>query len=718
METSNPAPDDTAPPVVALSSPFPDPDATPTPAPEPNTDNPNTHIEKLFRRLRAKDYAHEVVQEYFKQYHWKLKVSDEPLEHSPLQMELEESLSPVELAQKLQKVLVMQKAITSWLDYCAKSSKKLFVRRGKPENNEWTRLLSQLSGVRRHKPKALQAHQRWSKDHFETEVKSCFLKKWRKARLPKEKMAAFHDQITRKRFKKLSKEEQRDWRDKAQAEGKAAVKEWNDRLEAPPSTSPLNRQVALDNLATFAGPILSGMSETLGMHVSLFVGGPEPRKQGKITVVSIFKTTYRTHIDCDSCRLPDDLNNLFTITDEGNQSDAQEDREDRQVNKPTKAKYRSHRTKSKQKGTKRARTSRCKPSEPSEMDKSSSESSSTSSGSSSSSSSSGSASSSSTDMDSEEEHHRSNKVLPFSPPKGHYGVTYFNPRHKAAALTRLNLDESTADTPIDDAEISTDHPPVPPAITSTAIVEPPLDNIIARPTFNDNTIDLHLREDSGMAVDQPPAPPAEILGQGLREPVDDHNIDETPSAERDIEGAVDDRDTTTWDKHTVNSNKTANASHDGNISLSLPALPPSPLWFNNPFQQLMNPAPASPRVIQLFEKLVCLEDALGFANEKAALGCEHHPVEVHWWISRGRKGKPTIPDLNAFMLRWWSWWITLQPEWRKCQAPTLTTSAILPHTDDSNWDTLNKPGANGMLSVVATLKWWADGADGKGYEDS
>ncbi|KAG1895954.1 uncharacterized protein F5891DRAFT_907623, partial [Suillus fuscotomentosus] len=121
---------------------------------------------------------------------------------------------------------------------------------------------------------------------------------------------------------------------------------------------------------------------------------------------------------------------------------------------------------------------------------------------------------------------------------------------------------------------------------------------------------------------------------------------------------------------------------------------------------------------QLFEKLVCLEDVSGFANKKAALGCEHRPAEVHWWISCGRKGKPTIPDLNAFVLRWWSWWITLQPEWRKCQAPTLTTSAILPRTDDSNWDTLNKPGANGMLSVVATLKWWADGADGKGYEDS
>lgn len=46
-----------------------------------------------------------------------------------------------------------------------------------------------------------------------------------------------------------------------------------------------NQVRALDNLASFAGPILAGMSATLGMHVSLLVGGPEPRKQGKITVV-------------------------------------------------------------------------------------------------------------------------------------------------------------------------------------------------------------------------------------------------------------------------------------------------------------------------------------------------------------------------------------------------------------------------------------------------
>jgi hypothetical protein len=61
--------------------------------------------------------------------------------------------------------------------------------------------------------------------------------------LPSKKMTAFYDKITCKRFKKLLKEEQTDWRDKAQAKGKAAVQEWKDWLEAAPSTSPIDRQV-------------------------------------------------------------------------------------------------------------------------------------------------------------------------------------------------------------------------------------------------------------------------------------------------------------------------------------------------------------------------------------------------------------------------------------------------------------------------------------------
>lgn len=117
-----------------LPTPLPNPDALPTPAPGTHSDDPNAYVEKLFRnwakksrlaflnghlstyhervnqgKSQANDYAHKVVKDYFKRYHWKLKVSDEPSENDPLQMESDEHLSPVELKQKSQKIIAMQK---------------------------------------------------------------------------------------------------------------------------------------------------------------------------------------------------------------------------------------------------------------------------------------------------------------------------------------------------------------------------------------------------------------------------------------------------------------------------------------------------------------------------------------------------------------------------------------------------------------------------------
>lgn len=202
--------------------------------------------------------------------------------------------------------------------------------------------------------------------------------------------------------------------------------------------------------------------------------------------------------DCDSRRLPDDFVDMFTISQEGNQSDAEEDQAGGETNKPSAAKYRSRRAKPWQQGTKPGRASRRKPSKPSETEESSSESSSTTFGSSSSSSS----SASSNSTDSEGEIHQ--VLLPSSPTKRNYGVTHFNSHHKEAALRILNakgshlvpitpevsdqtstvLDRSseadvsemledtreidelaeddTPNTPVNEAEITIDRPPVPP----------------------------------------------------------------------------------------------------------------------------------------------------------------------------------------------------------------------------------------------------------------
>lgn len=41
----------------------------------------------------------------------------------------------------------------------------------------------------------------------------------------------------------------------------------------------------IDNLASVLAPVGKHLSETLGMHVSIFVGGPEPAKRGQINII-------------------------------------------------------------------------------------------------------------------------------------------------------------------------------------------------------------------------------------------------------------------------------------------------------------------------------------------------------------------------------------------------------------------------------------------------
>jgi hypothetical protein len=45
---------------------------------------------------------------------------------------------------------------------------------------------------------------------------------------------------------------------------------------------------ALECLGEFAGPIIEGLGNILGMHVALLVGGPEPAKRGQINVSRYF----------------------------------------------------------------------------------------------------------------------------------------------------------------------------------------------------------------------------------------------------------------------------------------------------------------------------------------------------------------------------------------------------------------------------------------------
>ncbi|KAI6151211.1 hypothetical protein BKA82DRAFT_153352 [Pisolithus tinctorius] len=260
----------------------PAPDLHPTTQPTDARDDPDAYVEKLTRhwakgpRLdflsshitgyqtasmagasRAQQYLDSVVNAYFSKFPWRLKVSENPTTPASEQLNSMENLSKVEMEQKQRKVTAMRKAIKSWLEYRIRANRKVGGNVVASENNMWTRLLVQLSGVSKKKPKALQAHQRWSKDHFDTIVRPDFQERCNAQGI------------------------------KGKAMAQTAIAEWTEALSNPPATDPVSRQSAIDRLPSFAGPLLSGMHAILGMHVTLIVGGPEPRKDGNITVLSM-----------------------------------------------------------------------------------------------------------------------------------------------------------------------------------------------------------------------------------------------------------------------------------------------------------------------------------------------------------------------------------------------------------------------------------------------
>jgi hypothetical protein len=73
------------------------------------------------------------------------------------------------------------------------------------------------------------------------------------------------------------------------------------------------------------------------------------------------------------------------------------------------------------------------------------------------------------------------------------------------------------------------------------------------------------------------------------------------------------------------------------------------------------------------------------------------PVCIAAWIAwaHSAKWRPIIKDANEFEEQFWCWWTSVQPEWRKDL-----------EQGEGDWQVLQKPGANGIISVLAALFYW------------
>ncbi|KAJ6475838.1 hypothetical protein C8R47DRAFT_927877, partial [Mycena vitilis] len=73
-----------------------------------------------------------------------------------------------------------------------------------------------------------------------------------------------------------------------------------------------------------------------------------------------------------------------------------------------------------------------------------------------------------------------------------------------------------------------------------------------------------------------------------------------------------------------------------------------------------------------------------------------------------------VEKQEVLVKKWWEWYCSLSPSWRKkddAGRPMIEEGA------SSDWGSLVHPGANGMLTVLLPLVWWRQGEEGPASED-
>ncbi|KAJ7834676.1 hypothetical protein B0H13DRAFT_1446437, partial [Mycena leptocephala] len=110
--------------------------------------------------------------------------------------------------------------------------------------------------------------------------------------------------------------------------------------------------------------------------------------------------------------------------------------------------------------------------------------------------------------------------------------------------------------------------------------------------------------------------------------------------------------------------------------------------------------------------LVRVETAFGFDEQTyGVVPADHQPKAIATWIQGGRTTKttkiPAIKNVQQYAEEWSRWWDFLQPPWRRRgRDGNLVTGGDATYGGDNEWGSLDKPGPNGCLSLVAGLYFW------------
>jgi len=107
------------------------------------------------------------------------------------------------------------------------------------------------------------------------------------------------------------------------------------------------------------------------------------------------------------------------------------------------------------------------------------------------------------------------------------------------------------------------------------------------------------------------------------------------------------------------------------------------------------------RWIELVRIWVSFEARSGYEEVKK-LSPSNRPTAVSEWIGRARPStwRPVIKNLPQYEVLFWAWWLDIQPDWRLEDGKLVSERLV------GNWEPLQLPGTNGIVSVMVALFYW------------
>ncbi|KAJ7053019.1 hypothetical protein C8F01DRAFT_933459, partial [Mycena amicta] len=130
-------------------------------------------------------------------------------------------------------------------------------------------------------------------------------------------------------------------------------------------------------------------------------------------------------------------------------------------------------------------------------------------------------------------------------------------------------------------------------------------------------------------------------------------------------------------------------------------------WLKAKWEQITGPDGHMDEVwAELLRDFLELEREYGWEDSGDCLSTKSRPDAVSAWVRNGRRAntKIDIRNLDTYENRWWGWWRSNQPTWRRSGGEDAPLTR--PDADGGSWQPLKAPGQNGMLLVVASLFWW------------